>query len=507
MLFCVIYCYSSKNYEIYFSYYVTDFLYAKIYQTGRGFPSESALREGEHFLEIFIMNRFFRFAGALTAAWLLAAPAALLADVPVDDNTVIAEGVSALGIGLGGLTTAQAREQIDAYYGRIASSTLTVTFDDQSVSTTPGRLGMSWDAAEPAAQAAALGKSGSLITRYKSLTDLREDGREIPTVCSYDMSAVEDFVLQNIASRDALPQDASLIRNENREFVVTPDVHGMVTDVDHTVSLILERLYGNTTGEDVTIEADVEVAIPAVTTEMMSAVGDKLGTYHTDYSSSSSARKTNIRVAAERINGTILMPGETFSLSDTILSRTPENGYEMAPQYANGESEMAYGGGVCQVSTTLYNAVIRAELEILERHPHSMVVHYVPYSSDAAISEGNKDLKFRNNQDYPVYLASDADGEGLYFSVYGKETRPESRTVEFVSDTLYYKQNKTKVVKDPDLAEGKEKSKGSNHPEVNSTLTKIVYENGVEVSREVMNTDYYNGSQKIVYKGTKKKKK
>ena len=150
-----------------------------------------------------------------------------------DPSAVIPEGVSVLGIALGGMTAADAAAQINAYYDNLASSTLTVTFDEQSASATLRELGMSWDAAGPAQEAAELGRDGSLITRYRALADIRADGAVIPTACSFDMSAVDHFVRTAVASHDALPQDAVLIRNENREFVVTPDVHGMVTNVDN----------------------------------------------------------------------------------------------------------------------------------------------------------------------------------------------------------------------------------------------------------------------------------
>ncbi|MBR3166818.1 MAG: VanW family protein, partial [Lachnospiraceae bacterium] len=183
--------------------------------------------------------------------------------------------------------------------------------------------------------------------------------------------------------------------------------------------------------------------------------------------------------------------------------RTAENGYELAPQYANGDSEMAYGGGVCQVSTTLYNAVIRAELQIDERHPHSMIIHYAPYSSDAAIAEGNKDFIFTNNKDYPVYIASDADGSELYFSIYGKEDRPENRTIEFESDTLSYEELSPEVIEDKSLAAGEEVTSGSSHPSVSSELYKVIYIDGEESERILMNKDHYKGTRKTIRKGVK----
>lgn len=418
-----------------------------------------------------------------------------------DENTVLEEGITAFGEDLGGLTVSQAISRINDHYTDRAGRKITVSFDEQAAETTAGAFGLSWDAEGPVYEAAALGKSGNPIEIYKARADLKADNVDLNIGYTWDSSLVKDFVEKEIASHDTAPVNASLKR-EDGTFIVTDDVHGRVTNIESTAAKIDEALAGDLTA-DLTIEADTKVSIPEVTGEMLSEVKDKLGTYHTDYSSSSGSRKTNIKIASGRIGGTLLMPGESFSVSDTILPRNAENGYELAPQYANGDSEMAYGGGVCQVSTTLYNAVIRAELQIDERHPHSMIIHYAPYSSDAAIAEGNKDFIFTNNKDYPVYIASDADGSTLTFSIYGKEDRPANRTIEFESNTLSYQELSPEVIEDSSLAAGEEVTSGSSHPSVSSELYKVIYIDGEESERILMNKDHYNGTRKKIRRGVK----
>ena len=145
------------------------------------------------------------------------------------------------------------------------------------------------------------------------------------------------------------------------------------------------------------LNAVVQTKKPKYTKKMNEKCTDLLGEYSTDYSSSTTDRCNNVQTAAGRINGTILNPGQTFSTVKVIKDRTEENGYKAAPEYSGGKVVSGVGGGVCQVSTTLYNAVINAELQVVERSPHSMVVHYVSVSRDAAISGNYKDLKFKNN--------------------------------------------------------------------------------------------------------------
>jgi vancomycin resistance protein YoaR len=163
---------------------------------------------------------------------------------------------------------------------------------------------------------------------------------------------------------------------------------------------------------------DVEV-YPSV--DDIKSINTKISSFSTGYSTSSVSRKTNISVATNNINGTLLLPGETFSVDKTIKSRNASNGYAKAGSYLNGKTVQTYGGGVCQVSTTLYGAILRAGIIPIERNEHSMAVSYVPLGLDAAISEGYKDLKFTNTYDSPIYIQGSANGGTLTFTIYGKD--------------------------------------------------------------------------------------
>ena len=135
------------------------------------------------------------------------------------------------------------------------------------------------------------------------------------------------------------------------------------------------------------------------------------------------------------ISGSLIFPGESFSVTAAVAPFTAENGYEPAPSYEENRVVDSYGGGICQVSTTLYNAVLKAELEVTARSNHTMVVNYVDLSKDAAIAEGVMDLAFVNTTDAPIYIVGYAYGGTLSFTIYGHETRPANRSIEFVSET------------------------------------------------------------------------
>ena len=190
---------------------------------------------------------------------------------------------------------------------------------------------------------------------------------------------------------------------------------------------------------------------------------------------------------------------------EAVSPFSAENGYELAGSYENGTTVQTYGGGICQVSTTLYNAVIRAELAIDERYCHSMIVGYVKPSMDAAIAGTYKDLKFTNNYDFPIYIEGYTSGMQITFTVYGEETRDAGREVIFESETTSTTEPKVKfeLASDQPIGPDYVRTTQNSHTGYTAKLWKIVKENGVEVSREPYNNSTYNASPKIITVGIK----
>mgnify|MGYP000234793475 CR=1 FL=1 len=181
---------------------------------------------------------------------------------------------------------------------------------------------------------------------------------------------------------------------------------------------------------------------------------------------------------------------------------TTDNGYQIAGAYENGQVVDSVGGGVCQVATTLYNAVIRAELEIVQRYNHSMIVSYVKPSDDAAIAGTYKDLKFKNNLDNPVYIEGYCSGGVITFNVYGVETRPANREISFRSETISEEDPVTQFKFDAGQPVGYFNTEQSAHKGVTARLWKTVTVDGTVQSDEVFNNSKYKSSPKIVTVGT-----
>ena len=179
-----------------------------------------------------------------------------------------------------------------------------------------------------------------------------------------------------------------------------------------------------------------------------------------------------------------------------------ENGYKTATAYENGRSVDSIGGGVCQISTTLYNASLYAELEIVQRQNHSMTVSYVKPSMDAAIAGTYKDLKIKNPYDTPIYIEGYTQGKTLTFTIYGKETRPSNRTLAFESETISTTPSPTQEIQDPSLPAGKRVKVESGHTGLKSKLYKCVYVDGKLQDRTLLNSDTYNASKSVYRVGT-----
>lgn len=195
------------------------------------------------------------------------------------------------------------------------------------------------------------------------------------------------------------------------------------------------------TSVDNTVVLAVTVTQPTDTEDKLkeNLYKDQLGTYTTNFGGSSAARANNVRLAAQRINGTELMPDEEFSYDKAILPRTSANGYMAAPVYVGNKVESGLGGGICQPSSTLYVAALYANLQILERHNHSLAVGYMPPGMDATIAQGVLDLRFKNTTGYPIKINSSANGGVLTFTVVGYN--PDGISVElqrYASGGAYY---------------------------------------------------------------------
>lgn len=252
-------------------------------------------------------------------------------------------------------------------------------------------------------------------------------------------------------------------------------------------------------------EIPLKITKPKVKTEDL---GDKifkqtLSKYTTIYDAGNKSRANNIALACKTINGTIILPGETFSYNKVLGNTTKEKGYQLGGAYVGGKIVKAYGGGICQVSTTLYNSVLYANLEIVERYNHSYAVSYVPAGRDATVSYGGKDFKFKNNRKYPIKIVANAKNGVVNISLKGIKEDKEY-DIEISSSVLSTTPFETTYQDNNTLAEGKQKIIQKGHNGYKSKAYKIVKYNGKVISKTLLSSDTYKPMNRIIEKGTKK---
>ena len=413
------------------------------------------------------------------------------------ETGTIPENIFISGQNVSGMTADEANQVVADYLSRYGDVEFTLQAGEKSVTADGEDIGLTAKNADVVTRALNYCKEGNLVSRYKANKDMENGGKkDFAISLTADINTAKTYLDENSDELNIKAVNNGLKR-ENGSFTYVEGSSGVTVLTDQSAVLIADYISAQWSGENATIDLITEVTEPKGTREELAQVQDVLGSFETDFSSSSSARKKNVRTGAEKLNGIVLYPGDTLSVYEAVSPFDAENGYALAPSYENGTTVDSYGGGICQVSTTLYNAVMRAELEIVTRSAHSMIVTYVEPSMDAAIAGTFKDLQFKNNQETPIYIEGYTNGGTLGFRIYGKETRPDNRKVTFESEVTSQTDPVREFVASQDLPVGTIKKTQSSHTGYTARLWKIVTVDGVEESRKVYNNSTYKASNEI----------
>ncbi|WP_024865980.1 VanW family protein [Butyrivibrio sp. FCS014] len=423
--------------------------------------------------------------------------------VMASDSRQIAKGVFIGPVDVSGMGVTEAEDAVTAYVNEIEQQTIVLSAGpDKQMEITGLDLGLYWSNTGVVEEAYALGHEGNIIKRYKELKDLERNNHTFDLVYGYDEEAIAGYVAKCADSFDQETINCKLTKTADG-FQVTEGQTGYLVDQAQSVNIIKSYLSEGLGGGDNIVDLSVKADPPKGSAEELSKVRDVLGTYTTSYKSSGAARSANVANGCSLINGATIYPGEEFSVLDTITPFTEANGYFPAGSYLNGLVVESVGGGICQVSTTLYNAVLLAELEVTERHNHSMIVTYVEPSADAAIAEsGGKNFKFVNNLESPIYIEGyTTSDKHITFTVYGVETRPAGRKISFESKVLETTPaSADQFVTDPSQGIGYVGVQSA-HLGYKAQLWKTVTENGQSTTEQV-NSSTYKMVPKIVTVGT-----
>lgn len=404
-------------------------------------------------------------------------------------------------IDVSGMTTKQAKAALEEHFAQDAEIVVTMQAETKSAEATLAELGVAAkDVDALVKEAMNYGKKGGTWKCYRQLKALEKEAYVISEQFELDEVVAESVLEERIATLEDGAVNAT-IEKTSSGFDITEGKEGKVVNIEKSLAFILDQVNGKWDHKPFSVEMVLETGQPEIMAADLEEIQDVLGEYSTD--AGGGDRWQNLKAGSDILNGTILMPGEELSVYNTTAPYDEEHGYVQAGTYENGEIVADWGGGICQVSSTLYNAVIYAELEIVERYPHSMTVSYVDPSRDAAIAGGIMDFRFKNSYDTPIYIFSEIDADNqLRFIIYGKETRPENRTIEFESETVSTDEYKVVYQENASLGLGEMEYTGNPHTGRDAQLWKIVYEDGEEVSREVFNTSYYMRVDEVIEVGT-----
>jgi vancomycin resistance protein YoaR len=418
----------------------------------------------------------------------------------------IPDGVYIGEINVSGMTEEEAEKAVDDFISAREDAVLSISFNGDASEISMKELSFTWKNSDVVEEAIGLGNTGNLLDRYKEQADISNHNVVLELEYSWDTALLQKFLEQEAEERKTDPVEATMVRDRKaKEFVITESVTGLTVDVTATLKEIKSYLEEEWDGGDVELDAVVEVVEPKLTTEMCETVTDILGEYSTPYNAAQTDRSQNLAVGCGYIDGVVLLPGESLSFFDYLYPCTAERGYRTAIAYQNGRYIDSIGGGICQVSTTCYNAVLLAELDVVTRSPHTMTVSYVDPGLDSgqAWSSG-RNLTFANNTEYPVYVEAYASGGTVYIGLWGKETRPSNRTIKYYSDyteTWVYN-GAVEYTYDASLPYGYESVDQHEYPKVIATAYKEVYVDGVLQSKEALHTDSYKATPTYVTVGT-----
>lgn len=505
----------------------------------------------------------FVFLPLLILALIILFFSTIFALLNINKNTII-NGIYIQGIPVSGLTVEEAKNKVSYEIQEQLSKEITLKHGDYSITILPSQINMSFDIDLAVNAAYSLGRSGNIFINNFTILNALSSNLNVGPSIYYDTDLFNNLVTEIdtnlpdavvnpsyyidnnsliisngkdgvIVDSNALIQEILfLLTNSNDNIVIDmPVIKTLAKDID--IDAIYNEIhkepvdayyqtnpyvvYPSSNGLDFDISLDevksqltayqeeyiipLKTLYPNVTTNQIGteAFPDLLSEFTTSFTSSNSNRSTNIILSSSKINGTVLMPGETFSYNQVVGQRTAAAGFKPAPAYLNGKVVQEYGGGICQVSSTLYNAVLYANLEITERTNHGFKPSYVKPGLDATVSWGGPDFRFTNNRNYPIKIICDTSGKVLRIYIYGLKTDNDYTVVldaQYIS-TVYAQ---TIYQKDSSLATGETKVIQSGSNGCRTATYKSLYDSaGNLVSTECISRDTYNPHNKIIAVG------
>ncbi len=429
--------------------------------------------------------------------------------VAIVSQDTIAQGVLVDGIHVGGMTRAQAEQALKTDFTQTAGELhMTLRVDDKTWILTPAELPFVRNTQSVLDTAYAIGRQGSVETiasgttpfeyRYQHLYHTVASHVDLHTVVTYDPATVRSLVgiIEANINRDAVDAQVATFDFNTRSFTFTQDQAGAKIDGDALYNKIVDAL--NRRDFSATITMSSQVITPSVTKAELMNSFSLVSSYSTETTSNAN-RNTNIDLAARAVSGTVVMPGETFSFNKATGQRTIEKGYLPAAAIQGGATVDEIGGGVCQVSSTLFNAAAMADLTILSRTPHAWPSNYVDKGRDATVNWPNLDFTFRNDKSTPIFIVAWYEKRTCTVELYGASLGT-GRSISLATKLVYAMEPPEEAIYElnPALEPGTMQEKKKARTGYLVETYKVYKRNGRETSRELLCTSTYQMIQQVI---------
>ncbi|MGI6712956.1 MAG: VanW family protein [Bacillota bacterium] len=407
----------------------------------------------------------------------------------------IMRGVFVEDIYLGGRSARDAKALIEPLFDKALERKVMIKGKDNRWSYLPSQLKVKPNVEKTVNKILLVGRQGYFWERWWSRWQVKKYSLHVPLVFEVNEDAIANtisFIAEKINTK---PQNAEIIITKSNKIEIVPETYGKELDQEESKSRLRHMLLSSSADSMELVETLLRPDLTAQEIERWE-INDIIATFETKFNSGNKSRSFNIKKAAQALDKTVIMPNQVFSFNKIVGPRTKEAGYKEALVIENNRFIPGVGGGVCQVSTALYNAALRANLAIIERHPHSLPVSYVPAGLDATVSYNTIDLKFINSYPNPILLHTKYQPGKLTILIFGKkESVPK---VKITRRVIKYYSPETEIIQDPIVPPGVTliEEKGRRGMEVEVKREIII--NGKVFSQEILTLDKYKAQNSIV---------
>ncbi|MBU3180994.1 VanW family protein [Clostridium psychrophilum] len=334
---------------------------------------------------------------------------------------------------LSGKTKAEATNIIMQKHAIIGKKNITIKVNGKQYTIEASKLDMKSNSSAIIDKAFAIGRQGNIFQKYFDIAFPSQNKFTISH--SYNYAVVDSILKKVVKDNSKNATNASIIRSNSGKLLVTKEAYGHTIDPVLLKKDITKKVNNLDEEQNLLIEPQLIKVTPRIKKSDLAGIDTVISSYTTSFGSSTQNRSTNIRIASSNLNGHIIMPGEIFSFNDVVGARSTANGYKTAIGIINNKDVPDIGGGTCQVSTTLYNAMLRTNIVSRERYAHTLRSAYIGRGLDATVAYGLLDYRFKNTYSYPIYLESSIQNKQLTFSVYSNAAL-NSKHYEIINDIV-----------------------------------------------------------------------